>query len=382
MCASPFSFLRNGPPPPRVALLPDALFFTREIPVAADATAASVATDVELVLEANAPFPLAQLYYGHYWVPGSAHALAFASYRRRFTVEQTDLWEGAEYVLPGFVAYLGAVPEPATTYLLTAPEGMTAIYWKGGPVPSDVLFRPLAPEATDEDKAKVRDELLKRFAGTRKTTDLISPPVTEPKTSDSEVSFSSGAFRSDLKEAVLAFCDVRDRAELAALRRARARDLVLWRVAVGCAAAFALLAVGELGLVGGGVWHKAQLLQLNAQKPVVDQIMTEQTLAHRIDDLSTKRRLPMEMLSIVADKKPSEIQFMRATTTDLYTLQVEAQTTNPGQIGGFQTALQQTPACEKVQVTNQQARNNVATFTLVVSFKPELLKPAPAAPAS
>ena len=40
MCASPLEFLRAGPPPPRVALLPDALFFSRTVPVLAEAAPA------------------------------------------------------------------------------------------------------------------------------------------------------------------------------------------------------------------------------------------------------------------------------------------------------------------------------------------------------
>ena len=67
MSASPLSFLRAGPPPPTVALLPDALFFTRAVPITTGATAAEAAAQIELALEAVSPFPLAQLYYGWFW---------------------------------------------------------------------------------------------------------------------------------------------------------------------------------------------------------------------------------------------------------------------------------------------------------------------------
>ena len=95
---SPFHFLRAGPPPPRVALLPDAAFFTRTISIAADATAAEAAAQVELALEAISPFPIAQLYYGWFRDPAAQEALVFAAYRRRFTTDQTAEWEGAEVV--------------------------------------------------------------------------------------------------------------------------------------------------------------------------------------------------------------------------------------------------------------------------------------------
>src|SRR5580658_941201 len=111
--ASPFSIFSSGPPPPRVALMPDGLFFVRIVPVAAGATAADVAAETALALEASSPFPLEHLYYGHFWVPGADRSLVFAAYRRRITPEQLAAWEGAELVLPTFAALLGGSPGPA-----------------------------------------------------------------------------------------------------------------------------------------------------------------------------------------------------------------------------------------------------------------------------
>src|SRR5437867_365469 len=125
---SPLSFLRGGPPPPKVALLPDALFFTRAVPIAENATTAEAAAQVELALEALSPFPLAQLYHGWFWAPGAEHAFIFAAYRRRFTTEQTLEWEGAEIVLPAFAATFGGNVGAATTILLSSPEGMTGVH--------------------------------------------------------------------------------------------------------------------------------------------------------------------------------------------------------------------------------------------------------------
>src|SRR5271170_8102125 len=147
MCASPIDLLRAGPPPPRVAVLPDAVFFSRTIDVAAGAPKADVVGQVGLALEALSPFPLSQLYFGYYLPPGADRALAFASYRRRFTAEQLTEWSGAEYVMPAFAAILGSDVKPATTVILAAPDGLTAVHWDQGPVPSIVLHRPLKPDA-------------------------------------------------------------------------------------------------------------------------------------------------------------------------------------------------------------------------------------------
>src|SRR5208337_3699499 len=107
MCASPLDFLRSGPPPPRVALVPDAVFFSRSIAVPAGASGDDVVAQVGIALEALSPFPLPQLYHGYYRPAGAGRALAFAAYRRRFTADQLAEWSGAEHVMPAFAAILG-----------------------------------------------------------------------------------------------------------------------------------------------------------------------------------------------------------------------------------------------------------------------------------
>lgn len=376
--------LRAGPPPPKVAFLPDALFFTRPVAVAAGATPAEAAVQVELALEGISPFPLAQLYYGWFWRPGSEHALVFAAYRRRFTSEQTAAWAGVDLVLPAFAAVLGAAVEPATTVILAAPEGFTAVHWESGPVPAKILGRPVEPEASDEERARAREELVRAVGGSKVIIDLAAAPAAEPALSDREVAFRSGDFRSVAPATVAAALDVRDKDELAALRASRRRDVLLWRVATGCAAALVLLAAGEVARWGGLQWQKVRLTKLAAQRPRVEAIMASNALATRIEDLATKRLLPLEMLTIVlggADSSllPPGMMFTSVkagSASGLYTLIIDAQTSNAGQVSVYQTALEKLPACEKVDVQLRNTRGELTTFTLTVTFKPEAVRPA------
>ena len=381
--ASPFKFFTDGPPPPKVMLLPDALFFSRSIPVAstateADAQVTEVGGQVELAFEALAPFPLAQLYHGYFWTPGSATALAFAAYRRRFTTEQTAAWAGAELIIPTFAAMLHAHAEPATTALLASPEGLTAVHWGGGPVPSRIVFRPLAAEATEEERVATRDALLRSFES-KHVIDLAEPPVASASDGDGEITFRAGTLSSTFSAAEAEALDVRDKAELAALRRAHQRDVVLWRVGMGCVVAFGLLLVGELGLFGGGLWQKTRRTLLAAQAPTVDRIINAQDVATHIDNLRTKRLLALEMLVAVTKKMPTQTYFLTAasSTDKLYTLNGQGQTSNPAEISVFQDALQGLPevAPGGVAISLGQTRNNVSSFALHVTFKPNVLKP-------
>ncbi len=377
------SFLRAGPPPPKVALLPDALFFTRAVAITAGASSAEAAMQVELALEAMSPFPLAQLYYGWYWPAGAERAWVFAAYRRRFTAEQTAAWEGAELVLPAFVAAFGVTLEPATTVVLQSPEGLTAVHWEAAGIPSHVVFRPLAPEVSDEERAAARDEVLRAFDGSRRVIDLASPLLAAAARHDRERVFRVGEFESRLSTPVAAAMDVRDKGDLAALRNARRRDVVLWRVAMGCVVASLVLLFGELVLFGGAQWQRGRAQRVKNQKPLVDKIESTFQLANRIEELATKRLLPLEMVTQLVGEKnersPPEIQFTRVqadTARGLYTVFVEGRTTNPAQVNTYETTLKALPACQNVEAKFSQLSGDKATFTLTVTFKPEALKPS------
>lgn len=385
MCASPLRFLRAGPPPPKVVLLPDALFFTRAIPITAGATAAEAGTQVELALEAASPFPLGQLYYGWLWTPGAERAFVYAAYRRRFTSEQTAQWTDAELVLPTSAALAGAKVGAATTMILRGPEGLTAVHWEKPPVPSRVLFRPLPAEVTDEDRMRAQDELLRELGGSKTVVELAEPPVAEPARSDREIVFRAGEVSSALPTAMAAALDVRDKGDLAALRSARQRDVVLWRIALGCAAALLLLGLAEFALVGGKAWHRVRIDQVNARKPAVDRIVASAELANRISDLVNKRLLPLEMLTVLVGvdgkRKPDEIFFTRIETrpaSGLYTLFVQAQTTNAAQIPVYESQLKTLPEVQDVRVSIAAGTGDTR-FELEVTFKSDQIKPAPSA---
>ena len=379
------------PPPRQVVLLPDAHFFVRAVPVTEGALAADVAAQAELAVESLAPFPIGQLYYGHHWLPGADHALVYAAYRKRFTAEEVEAWAGAEVVLPSFVALLRKtdLPKPATVLVVSGAAGVTGLYFADASgVPTQVRVESVAAEATEAteaDRAAAHNALLAAFPEKFHVIDVTEPQF-DPASPQDEFIFRAGDRETHLAPADAAPLDVRDKDELAARRRAQARDLILWRTFVGAAAAIGLAALLEVALVGGSIWQKQRLALEARQKPVVEAIMTSQALATRIDELSTKRLLPFEMMAIINSARPRTIQFMRTVTNGLYTLEVDAQTNSSGDIDVFRSALNKLPGCEKAEVHDPRSRDGVSTFRLVVTFKPEAFKavdepvPAPAAP--
>jgi hypothetical protein len=385
--ASPFSFLRSGPPPPKVALLPSALFFTRTVAVTPGAAPAEAAAQIELALEAVAPFPLAQLYYGWFWPAGAEQAFVYAAYRRRFTAEQTAAWDGAEVVLPEFAAAFGAQLDPAAALVFHAPDALTAVLRGSAGLPSRIVSAALAPEATDADRAAARDGLLRDLGGSKSVVDLTAPLAPGPAESDREIEFRSGDFVSRLPAAVLAALDVRDKGELAALRNARRRDVVLWRTAVGLAASLVLLGLGELALVGGRMWQQSRNRQVAAQKAEVDRISGIHELTGKIEELATKRLRPVEMLMQLVgenyDRKPDEIWFTRVqsdTTRGLYSIFVEGVAANAALVNSYEATLRKVPQIEKADIQISGSIGQQAKFLLTAVFKPDAFPPV-AAPA-
>ncbi len=311
----------------KIVLLPDHAFFVRLVPLASGTADEAIPAQAELALEGLSPFPPAQLCYGWFHAPGSERLLVCAAYRRRFTVADAASWADADAVLPSFAAWLGLAPSEPLALLVAGPGFLTALGWNGqDAVPSVVATRPLADDATAEERASARAHLAAQLAGLPAPVEIGAPAGTESSAGDEVAVFSSGPFTSRLATAQLDALDVRDKVELVSRRRERERDLRLWRIFAGCLAALVLAIVLEVALQGGRLWLRGRTALAAAQAPAAKAIETRRSLAARIDELSTRRLMPIRMLEIVNEKRPRTIQFMRAATKELYTLEIEGRT--------------------------------------------------------
>jgi hypothetical protein len=364
-----------------VVLLPDARFFVRAVPVNAAAGAEAVSREVELALEVVSPFPVSQLFYGYLWHPESVHALVFAAFRRRFTDDEQAAWVEAERVVPQFVLAASLNPGAGRTVVLGDGASLTAVYWgEPGPVPSRVVTAPLAPEASDVERSAVRSALLRAVGSVGAgVVDLPTPVRTPDEGNEQRVLWAAGEYTLNLPLANGSHLDVRDKGELAARRASQRRARLLWRGFLASLGALVLLTLGEVALIGLRAWEAGRLARVEAQQPAVDRIMSQQALATRIEELSTKQLRPFEMISLVTvagnpgTQKPVSVQFIRTVTNGLYTLEVEAQTKVGGDLALYQAALRQNPAVASVEVAKHDVRDATTTFVLVITFKPEAL---------
>lgn len=367
--------LRLSVPARKVVLLPDTHFFCRSLPVNAGGQLSEVAAQSELAIEGMSPFPIAQMYQGCFWRPGWKHACVYASYRKRFTTEQIEAWSDAEVVVPAFAALLNAKVSSSTTVLYWTEKTLTAVRWEeADDAPVSVLAKEVPLTLQPEERAGFRDAFLKESGASINVIEAETPPTFEGKAGDDSLVFRSGALESGYAREELDVLDVRDKEEMVSRRRSRARDLVLWRTLLGMVAAIFLCGILEVGLVGGRLWQKSRAGRVAAQEPRVNKILLTQNLARRIDELSTKRMRPFEMISMISEKLPSSVIFTSVTVNGLYSLDLEAQAGVSEDVNTFHASLTSMPGIEKVETKFSRVQNGQTKFGFVITFRPQVLQ--------
>lgn len=361
------------PPTSSVILLPAERFFVRSVPLATDA---AVEPQVELALENVAPFPIGQLYHGFLTNPAGDHALVYAAYRKRFSGAETADWPAARAVLPGFFALLGNPPKTAAIRLWTEAGRLTAAAWNGG----DILPVAVMARETDEaTAAETRSALLAELRGRTGLTDatvheLSGAAAATHSTAKDTVSIELKTAALTLSSSAVGLADVRDKDFLAQWRQTMKRDLRLWRAFQICAGGLAAALVLEAGLFAANFKVKSVKGIVQQQSAEVQKIETAQALTARIGEMTRSRLKPFEMIALVNQNRPASIQFVRATTTGTFSLEVDGQTSTAPDVGQFEAILRATPELAAIEVRDLRSRDGVTSFTLSITFKPEALQ--------
>lgn len=371
---------RIRPAPAGVLLVPADRFFVQTVELDPGADAG---TQAALALEALAPFPLPQLYHGHLVAPDRRQALVFAAYRRRFSAAETAAWAAADVVLPAFAALIGRPGEgPALVWHTEGPALMGAMWDGQSPLPSLVLAQTTGSGFPTAAQCAAFTARLQTGSGrSHVPVHRLEGPIHTARDSAGGVGFTIGATETArLSPAALAAADVRDKGLLEERRRAGRRDRRLWRGLLAAVVATGLAAGVDLGALALGRRTQAVRHAVEAEAPQVRRLETAQTLAERIEDLARRQFRPLEMLGLISERRPRTIQFLRATTQGRATLEVEAQTRQAADAGGYEVALRALDGLERVELRDLRTRDGRTSFVLLVTFKPAAGQPEGGAP--
>lgn len=95
-----------------------------------------------------------------------------------------------------------------------------------------------------------------------------------------------------------------------------------------------------------------------------------QTTAKRLEEISTQRLLPFEMISLLNDKRPRSVEFISVNTKGLWQLDIRAQATSADDATTFETEARRLPGIERVEVLEKGTREGLTAFRLEITFKP------------
>jgi hypothetical protein len=360
--------------PVAAVLLPSDRFFLRLVPLAPDLPALSQA---ELALEAFAPFPPSQLFWGCCVAPDRTSALVYAAHRRRFSPEEQAGWEHADLVAPDLLVLVGSAPAAATLLVQAGPHSLAGVAWNAGAGwPVAVHARGFAAEPTEDNRRQFAAELAARAGLPGVPVRTVAGVPAARREGDRLIIELADAAGANLARTAIPWAeqdtlDVRDRSSLGKRRRDRGRGEFIWRLLLAGGAAAALALLLEVGGLTFSLLTRAQRTRVERQAPGVEKLATAHSLASRIDELTHRRLRFFEMLATINDPRPRSIAFTRTGTNGRKGLEIEASTNNADDVGTYESALRSLPALEKVEIKDLRARDGVTTFALAVEFKPE-----------
>jgi hypothetical protein len=373
---SPLSrFLPEVPPAPPLLLARGDVFFVRRVELGAGEP---VGPQVELALEGMAPFPPEQLYFGHLASADGAAALVFAAFRRRFSPEETEAWEGAALVAPEFVPLLAARPGAAGeaddgAVLHVGEHRVTALAWRAGlELPVSVVVREGGEEVID----MVLTELFERAAlpADARVVRVEGALALSAAADGAIIAMAGDTVLGPWPAEWAETADVRDPEFLSARRRAAVRDQWLWRGLLGAVAILVLALTLDIGAGLLGVLTRRREAKIAAQAETVRHTETAQALANRIAELSEKRLMPFEMLALINPTRPDSVVFEQVVTRGLLKLEVRAQAQNAEDVGRYTAALKNESGIAAAEARDTRSREGAMSFILDVEFKPEALK--------
>ncbi len=359
--------------PPGAALVPATRFFVRRIAVEGD----DVTGQAALALETASPFPAEQMLVGHVVAADGRSALAYAAHRRRFTAEESFAWPDDCQVVPEFLALCGHRPGGEGVVLHRGEERLIAAAWKKDePLPAAII----SAERADSDEAALAREAAER-AGLAEgwSVETLAGALLGEQTEAQLTLRAADGRPFVLPKRALDDADIRDADFLAERRKKERVNLLLWNLLRAAAAVILAAAALEAGGLFLGWRNGAAQESVDGRRELVADLESAQAVSNRILEMGAKRPLPLEMLALVNEHRPSGVEFQHVTCKSNVLLEVEARTGNAGDIGEYEKALSALPEVASVVSSDIRARDSYTTFSMSITFRLDALRKAVAA---
>jgi len=361
----------------RAAMAQGYSFFCRRVEIPSDVEKDELESFLQLQLESLSPFPLEHLQFGFAIDARRRFAFLYSAYRRSLERSITADWETQEVVIPEFsIGLLAGNSEQKSPLIIEAANSYTYLEYDSlSELPCYFQSIPKTEGESEDgsDNFEFKDvvEKLKK----ERSVDFIriweasSEIMIDKKTLKLRASEGDHQATAEVDRDSLWQMDLRDPEMIERVQLEERRNFLIWRIAIGMAAAIGLLALGEfvwfaekgyLGLRKG--WNEEQA-------PLVEQIISQKTTINELLSFRESDLIPFDMLLAIEPFRTDAVWFTKVETNGANSLRVLANTTSNGQANQFKARLERFVKIETIELQNIQSRPGGTTFTALLNFK-------------
>jgi len=362
----------------QVSAAPGHIFFCRRLEIPADVEDSERESYLQLQLEGMSPFPLEHLQFGFYVDSAKRYAFIYSGYRRSFDNAEMSEWSKQEVVIPEFsVGVLAGKGEEGSPLLLVSDSSISYFefddlseipcYFESFPRNSgeDGAVRPASEDledVTERLKSRIGEECLRIWNAITKIT-------IEQKKFELQAMEAGKLITVQVEREVLWDMDLRDPESVEQAKQEEQRNVLIWRVVLGVAAALALLLFGELLWFGERAYLNLRQDWNAEQSPIVERIISQQTTINELLSFQDSDLVPFDMLVAIQPFLTDAVWFTKVETNGTNSLKVFANATSNGQVNQFKARLERFVKIDTVELENIQSRPGGATFTAFLNFK-------------
>lgn len=349
-----------------VCLLPGHLFFIESLELPEGLAEEEIQSFAELSLEANAPFPLEQLYWGRLQDFERGRLLLFATHQDRLKqMGYVDL-ASFTWVLPDFIALSGH-SLAAGNYHLVTPEGVANLHFEhSATIPDSIIARAQASELP--------------LIETRHAFELLRADLDEQAAIVFQVRSDANESPKEtiLEEATLWAADVRAGDFKIIERRNRLLSTYLYQGFKWAAGFAALLLFAEGLLIGLNFWLKGETNQVLTQATPVAKIQEQQALTLKLEQVFGSELRPVAMLEKLNQLRPEGIHFDETTSTSGNQITIEGVARSINELNSYTEKLKASGQFKLLKDPKALTRSGQTTFTVDLTYTHREPEPQPA----
>ncbi len=362
----------------QVCTAPGHVFFCRRIEIPADVADGEREGYLHLKLEGISPFPLDHLQYGYCLDSSKEYAFIYSGYRRSFDNVDITEWSKQEVVVPEFsVGILTGKDAQGTPLLLVSNSSITYFEFdelSELPCYFESFGRGLTEEgdvrSAKEDLVEITNRLQGRLGESVPRIWITDTEIKiEQKKFEFQATESDRLISTQVDRETLWGMDLRDPESIVHARQEEQRNVLIWRIVLGMAAALALLVFGELLWFGERTYLNLRQDWNQEQAPIVERIISQETTINELMSFQDSDLVPFDMLVAIQPFLTDAVWFTKVETNGTSGLKVFANATSNGQVNQFKTRLERFVKIDSVQLENIQSRPDGATFTAFLNFK-------------